>query len=66
MLSQFDSEGNHYQLFTEVTYYKKYNSAISKVDGFIKSSSRNLHRKRKIAAGNSYWNGITAQLIGFH
>ena len=39
MLSQVNSEGNHYQVLTEVTYHKKDNSAISKVYGFIKSSS---------------------------
>ena len=46
MLSQVDSEGHHYQVLTEVTDHKKDDSAISKVDGFIKSSSGNLHRKR--------------------
>ena len=46
MLSQVDSEGHHYQLLTEVTDHKNYDSAISKVDGFIKSSSGNLNRKR--------------------
>ena len=35
MLSQVDSEGHHYQLLTELTYHKKYDSDISKVDGFI-------------------------------
>ena len=29
-----------------MTYHKKHDSDISKVDGFIKSSSGNLHRKR--------------------
>ena len=46
MLSQVDSEGHQYQVLTEVTYHKKDDSAISKVDDFIKSSSGNLHRKR--------------------
>ena len=47
MLSQVDSEGHHYQVLTEVTDHKRDYSAISKVDGFIKSSSGNQHRKRK-------------------
>ena len=46
MLSQVDSEGHHYQVLTEVTDHKKDDSAIAKVDGFIKSSSGNLHQKR--------------------
>ena len=46
ILSQVDSEGHHYQLLTEVTDTNKDDSAIAKVDGFIKSSSGNLHRKR--------------------
>ena len=45
-MSQVDSEGHHYQVLTEVTDHKKDDSAIAKVDGFIKSSSGNLHRKR--------------------
>ena len=36
MMSQVDSEGHNYQVLTEVTYYKKDDSSISKVDGFIK------------------------------
>ena len=47
MLSQVDSEGHHYQVLTEVTDHKKYDSAISKVGGFIKSSSGKVHWKRK-------------------
>ena len=46
MMSQVVSEGHHYQILTEVTDHKKDDSAISKVDGFIKSSSGNLHQKR--------------------
>ena len=46
MLSQVDSEFHYYQVLTEVTDHKKDDSAISKVDGFINSSSGNLHRKR--------------------
>ena len=46
MMSKVDSEGHHYQVLTEVTYHKKHDSDISKVDGFIKSSSGNLHRNR--------------------
>ena len=63
MMSQVDSEGHHYQVLTEVTDHKKYDSAISKVGGFIKSSSGNLHR-------NSTTHGwkllLECQLIGFH
>ena len=46
MMSQVDSEGYHYQVLTEVTYHKKYDSTIAKVDCFIQSSSGKLHRKR--------------------
>ena len=46
IMSHVDSEGHHYQVLTEVTDHKKDNSAIAKVDGFIKSSSGNLHQKR--------------------
>ena len=46
-MSQVDSEDHHYQVLTEVTDYKKDDSAIAKVDSFIKSSSGNLHQKRK-------------------
>ena len=46
-LSRVDSEGHHYQVLTELTDHKKGGSDISKVDGFIKSSSGDLHRKRK-------------------
>ena len=47
MLSQVDSEGRHYQVLTEVTDNRKDDSAIVKADGFIKSSSGNLHQKRR-------------------
>ena len=46
MLSQVDSEGHYYQVFTEVTDHKLYDSAITKVHGFIKYINGNLHRKR--------------------
>ena len=46
MMSQVDSEDHHYQVLTEVTDHKKDDSAIAKVDGFIKPHSGNLHRKR--------------------
>ena len=36
MLSQVDSGGHHYQVLTEVTDHKKDDSAIAKVDGFMK------------------------------
>ena len=46
IISQIDSEGHHYQVLTEVTYHKKDDSAIIKVEGFIKSSRGKLQRKR--------------------
>ena len=46
MLSQVDSEGHHYQAFTEVIDHNKDDSAITKVYGFTKYSSGNLHQKR--------------------
>ena len=45
--SQVDAEGHHYQVLTEVTDQKRDEIAISNVDGFINSSSGNLHRKRR-------------------
>ena len=46
MMSQVESEGHHYQVLTEVTDQKKYDSDIAIVNGFIKSSSGNLHQNR--------------------
>ena len=46
-MPQVDSEGHHYQVLTKVTDHKKDESDIAKLVGFIKSSSGNLHRKRK-------------------
>ena len=45
-MSQVESEAHHYQVLTEVPDHKKDYSAISKMVGFIKSSSVNLHHKR--------------------
>ena len=45
MLSQVDSEGHHYQLLTQVTDHNRDFSAITKVNGYVKYSSGNLHRK---------------------
>ena len=47
MLSKFYSEGRHYQVLTEMTYHKRDDIDITRVDGFIKSSNGNVHRKRK-------------------
>ena len=44
--SLVDSEGQHYQVLIEFSGHKKYYSTITKVDGFIKSISGGLHRKR--------------------
>ena len=46
ILSQVDSKGHQYQVLTEVTDQNRDDSAISKVDCFIKSISGNLHCKR--------------------
>ena len=48
MMSQVDYEVHHYQVQTDVTDQKKDDSAISNVDGFSKSRSGKLHRKRMI------------------
>ena len=45
MLSQVDSEVHYYQVLTEVTDNKRYDSDITNVYGFIKYSNGNLHRK---------------------
>ena len=47
MMSQVDSEGHNYQVLTEVTDHKNYDSDIARVDVFIKLSSKNLHLERK-------------------
>ena len=52
MISRVDYEGHHYQVLTEVNDHKKDDNAIAKLDGFIKSSSANIHRKRKTRVGN--------------
>ena len=41
MWSQVDSEGHHYKVSIEVTDHNRYASAITKVNGFIKSSNGN-------------------------
>ena len=46
MLSQVDSEGHHYQVLTEVTDHNRDDSAIIKLNCFIKSNNGNLHQKR--------------------
>ena len=45
-MSQVDYECHHYQVLTEVTDHKRDDSAITKVDGFTKSTSGKLHQKR--------------------
>ena len=47
MISHVDSEVHHYQVLTEVTYQKIYDSTITNVYGLIKSSNGNLQQKRK-------------------
>ena len=44
MILQVNFEGHHYQVLTEVTEHKRYDSAFTKVNGFIKSINVNLHR----------------------
>ena len=46
IISQVDSEGHNHQVMTEVIDHKRDDSDITKVNGFIKSINRNLHRKR--------------------
>ena len=46
ILSKVDSEGHQYKVLTEVTDHNIYDSAITKVDGFIKSINGNLQHKR--------------------
>ena len=52
MLSQVESEGHHYQVLNEVIDQNRYDSSITKVNGFIKYSNGNQHRKRT----NRGWN----------
>ena len=46
MLSQIDSEGNHFLLLKEISDHCKDASAINKVDGFLTSKSGNVHAKK--------------------
>ena len=46
ILSKVDSEGHQYKVLTEVTDHNIYDSAITKVDGFIKSINGDLQHKR--------------------
>ena len=46
MLSKVGSEGHHYQVLYEVTDHQRDDSAITKVNGFIKSSNCNLDQNR--------------------
>ena len=46
MLSQVDSEGHHYQVFTDMNDHKKDDSSIDKVGGSINYGIVNVHRKR--------------------
>ena len=64
MLSQIESEGHQYQIFTEATYLKKDDITIIKVNGFVKYINGNLHRKNTTSE-NSKWYVRTAQLVGF-
>ena len=45
MLSQADSKGHNFQVLTEIIDHKKDNSAIRKMNGFVKSINGNIHRK---------------------
>ena len=45
MMSQVDLEVYHYQLITEISNHKFYNSAIKRCNGFIRSKTVNLHLK---------------------
>ena len=47
VLSQVDSKGHHYQVLTEVAVHKIYDSAITKVNSFIKSSNGDLQWNSK-------------------
>ena len=46
ILSKVDSEGHHYPFLTNVTDNKRYDSAITNMSGFIKSSNGNIHWKK--------------------
>ena len=46
MMPQVDSEGHHYQLLAEISYYWSTPLAITKKNGFIHSRSGNLHPKK--------------------
>ena len=53
ILSQLDSEVIQYQVFTELDDHKRNVSTITKVDGLIKSSNGDLHRKKTTHGWNS-------------
>ena len=54
MLSQVDSEGHHYQVFTEVNFHKIDVRLITNMDGFFKFSNGNLHQKRTTYSWKSF------------
>ena len=45
MISQVDFGGHYYQVQTEITGHNRDNDTIRKVNGFIKFSNGNLHKK---------------------
>ena len=45
ILSKVDSEGHQYKVLTEVTDHNIHDSAITNVDGLIKSINGNLQHK---------------------
>ena len=47
MLPQVDSEVHQYQVLTEVNYHKRDDSAITKVNSFIKYINGNIQWNRK-------------------
>ena len=46
MLSQIDSQGNHFLLIKEINEHYKYSSAINRANGFLISKSGNVHAKK--------------------
>ena len=47
MLSQVNSEGNHFQVLNEISEYSADGSALERSNRFVRSCGGNLHAKKR-------------------
>ena len=65
MLSQIDSQSNHFLLIKEINEHYKDSSAINRANGFLISKSGNVHAK-KITRGWTFqveWKGGSSKWL---